>query len=366
MLTAFIYAFLSSLLTAVLIVVTQRAHGRLTLDDHAGVQKLHTAPAPRVGGVALYLGAGIGGFTLPADIQWFWWLVCLSALPAFSFGLLEDVTKQVGIKTRLLATICAGLFFCLLTGYQITKVGIPGLDWLFSFWLPSLLFTAFAIGGIANAINIIDGVNGLASGTSVIILFGFAIVAWQVGDIEVAGACLVSIGALIGFFLLNFPMGRLFLGDGGAYYIGFVLAVIAVALPQRNPELSPLIGLLALSYPVIETVVSISRRIIRKGSTPGQPDRLHLHSLIYRSMARRLAKRLRIPAFRNGLTGLMLLGLPILSSGLMVLFKNNSVWIIGSFALVMITYVICYRKVALMRPLMRGTLTTYKSKRENC
>ena len=348
---AFSVALLASLLVALVIIYTKNIHGHLTLDSQAGVQKLHKTPTPRVGGIALLFGAVIGGVNLPPDAFALWAMICVSALPAFVSGLLEDVTKRVSVKARLLATICSGLIFCLLTGYQITHVDIPGLDLVFSFWLPSLLFTAFAIGGIANAVNIIDGVNGLASGTSIIILSGFAIVAWGVGDMAIAGACFVSIGALSGFFLLNFPMGRLFLGDAGAYTIGFILAVIAVALPQRNPELSPLIGLLALSYPVIETMISVQRRVSREGSNPGQPDRLHLHSLIYRSRAKRLADRLGAPQLRNALTGLMLMGLPVLSSALMIVFQKDSVWIIGSFAFVMLVYVVFYRKLALLRPL---------------
>lgn len=349
---SFFLAIIVSLVVGVVIIITETLHGHATLDNHAGVQKLHKTPTPRVGGVALFAGAVIGGLYLPVDAQWLWWMVCLSALPAFVFGFLEDLTKRVGVKTRLLATICSGLIFCILTGYQITKVDIPGVDTMLSFWLPSLLFTAFAIGGIANAVNIIDGVNGLASGTSIIILSGFAIVSWNAGDVALAGACFVSIGALSGFFLLNFPMGKLFLGDAGAYVIGFVLAVIAVALPQRNPELSPLVGLLALSYPVIETMVSIQRRVSREGSNPGQPDRLHLHSLIYRSRAKQLADRIGAPQLRSALTGLMLMGLPVLSSVLMVLFQYSSVWICISFGIVMIVYLALYRKVALLQPLV--------------
>ncbi len=349
---AFSFALIASFMMAFIIVSTKNIHGHLTLDNHAGVQKLHKTATPRVGGVALFVGAVIGGLNLPPDAQWLWWMVCLSALPAFCFGLLEDVTKRVGVKTRLLATVFSGLIFCGLTGYQITRVDIPGVDLLLSFWLPSLLFTAFAIGGISNAVNIIDGVNGLAAGTSIIILTGFAIVSWNVGDVAIAGACLVSIGALSGFFFLNFPMGKLFLGDAGAYTIGFILAVIAVALPNRNPELSPLIGLLALSYPVIETMVSIQRRLSREGGNPGQPDRLHLHSLVYRSRAKRLADRLGAPQLRNALTGLMLMALPVLSSALMVLFQNESVWICISTGIVTLAYVVLYRKVALLRPLV--------------
>lgn len=348
----FSFAFIASLLAATLIVFTQRFHGHLSLDSHPGVQKLHVEPTPRVGGLALFFGAVFGGISLPAEIQWFWFLICISALPAFTFGLIEDITKRVGVKARLLATICAGLIFCILTGYQITKVDIPGLDWLLSFWLPSLLFTAFAIGGIANAINLIDGVNGLAAGTSAIILSGFAVVAWQFDDLEIMGACFVGIGALLGFLLFNFPTGRLFLGDAGAYTIGFILAVIAVALPQRNPELSPLVGLLALAYPVIETMVSILRRLSREGTHPGEPDRLHLHSLIYRSRAKRLAKTLGMPHLRNPMTGFMLMGMSLLCVGLMILFDRNSGLIWASIALVGVVYVVIYRKVALLRPLV--------------
>ena len=342
------FAFMSSFLTALAILATLGIHGAFTLDSLVGVQKLHRLPTPRIGGVALLVGALVGGMRLPFEAQGLWWLICLACLPALGFGLAEDLTKRVGVKARLLATIFAGLLFSAMSGYAITHVDIPGADLILSFWLPSILFTAFAIGGIANAINIIDGVNGLASGTSIIILSGFAIVAAQVGDDALLGICLIAIGALGGFFLLNFPMGRLFLGDAGAYSTGFVLAVIAVALPQRDPELSPLIGLLALSYPVTETLVSINRRMRRVGSRPGQADRLHLHSLVYRSRALRLAQLLGVPHWRNALTGLMLMGFPLLSVFATIVSRNDSVMILVWFLALAVLYVLIYRKVALL------------------
>lgn len=349
---SFSAAFLASLVTAIIIVYTQHIHGHLSLDNQAGVQKLHVTPVPRVGGMALLSGAILGGIVMAPEARWLWYVICISALPAFIFGLTEDITKRVGVKARLLATICSGLIFSSLTGYQITKVDISAIDAILAIWPLSLLFTAFAIGGIANAINIIDGVNGLALGTSIIILSGFAIVAARIGDIEIVGVCLVGMGTLTGVFLLNFPKGSIFLGDAGAYSIGFVLAVIAVALPQRNPEISPLIGLLALTYPVIETMVSIVRRTVREGSAPGQPDRLHLHSLIYRSQAKRIADALAAPHLRNPLTGLMLMAFPLMSVALMVLFDRNSGWIAVSVATVSIVYLVVYRKVALLRPIV--------------
>jgi UDP-N-acetylmuramyl pentapeptide phosphotransferase/UDP-N-acetylglucosamine-1-phosphate transferase len=348
-LPAFLLALMSSLLIAVVLVLTKTRHGHLTFDNHPGVQKLHTVATPRIGGLALFGGTVVGGLTLPPDEQELWWLIGLSAMPAFVFGLLEDITKTVGVKTRLVATIGAGLIFCVLTGYRITEVHVPGFDWLLEFTAISVLFTAMAIGGIANATNIIDGVNGLASGTSIIILTGLGIVAWQVGDLQLLGVCLISIGALAGFFLLNFPMGKIFLGDAGAYATGFVLAVVCVALPARNAELSPLIGLLALSYPVTETMVSIHRRLKRTGTHPGQPDRLHLHSLVYRHQALRFARWIGLPHLRNAITGLMLLALPLTSSVLVVAFADHTPAIVVGISFVALIYLALYRRVALLR-----------------
>lgn len=346
--SAFSFAFFASLLASLVIVTTRRLHGHLTHDNHVGVQKLHTVPTPRIGGVAIFFGAIVGGINLPVEVQWLWWMICLSAIPAFVSGLTEDLTKRVSVKVRLIATICSGLIFSILTEYQIYEADIPGVDWVLSIWPVSIFFTAFAIGGIANAINIIDGVNGLASGTSIIILCGFALISWRLGDVELLGICLVAIGSLIGFFALNFPLGKIFLGDAGAYTIGFILAAIAVVLPLRNSDLSPLIGLLALSYPVTETMVSIHRRTKREGTNPGQPDRLHLHSLIYRSRAQRLAHKIGMPHLRNAVAGTLTLGLPLLSSTLMVFFGHDTPTILLGIAIVVAIYLVIYRKVALI------------------
>lgn len=344
----FVFALITSFLVALIIVTTQRLHGRYTHDYQNGVQKVHSCPTPRIGGVALFLGALVGCANLQAETQWFGFLVFLASLPAFVFGLAEDFTKRISVRSRLISTVLSGLAYSLMTGYQIQEVSLPAIDWMLAYWLPSLFFTAFAIGGVANALNIIDGVNGLASGTALIVILGFATLAWHVGDDQTLGTCLVTSAILVGFLALNFPMGRIFLGDAGAYLTGFILAVIAVALPQRNPEVSPLIGILALSYPVIETVVSIHRRTVRKGSHPGHPDRLHLHSLIYRSRARRLAHRIGAPYLRSALTALLVLPLPLISSVLMLVFHESRVGILASIAIVTLFYLFGYRKVALL------------------
>ena len=343
-------SFATAVLVCTLLVVTKRLHGHLTLDSETGVQKVHVGPTPRVGGIALYAGVLSGLIWLPDDVRTLWAMFCLAALPAFAAGLLEDITKKVAVKWRLFATILSGLIFAMLTGYMITHVDIPGVDWLLALPLFALCFTAFATGGIANALNIIDGFHGLASGSAIIIMAGFGFVAWQNGDTALLLCIVCTIAALFGFFILNFPFGKIFLGDAGAYSAGFLLAAVAVALPARNPEVSPLIGLIALSYPVTETMVSIWRRARRDGTNPGQPDRLHLHSLIHRSRARDIANKLNRPGLRNPLTSVLLWAMPTLSVVFMLLGEQVhglTPFLIGALVLI---YLRLYRRVALLPP----------------
>ena len=98
-------------------------------------------------------------------------------------------------------------------------------------------------------------------------------------------------GALVlGFFVVNFPFGKIFLGDGGAYFAGFLLAALGVLLPMRNPEVSAWTAILICAYPVIETLASMRRKARRDGHSVGQPDRVHFHMLAHRRYARRIVR----------------------------------------------------------------------------
>lgn len=289
-------ALLVSCGVSVLLVVTKGLHGKLSMDAAHGIQKFHTAPTPRIGGVALAAG-GLAAWLVSAgannplfdSINSLLGLLLLSGLPAFAAGLVEDLTKKVSVRTRLLATAASGLLAALLTGYWVASVNIWGLDSLLA-WVPfALLFTAFAVSGIANSVNIIDGFNGLASGVVVLMLVTMGIIAARAGDETVLGLTFVGIAFVLGFMVLNFPKGHIFLGDAGAYSLGFYVAMLAVALAARNPDtVSPWAMLLVCGYPFIETLFSIYRRITRKRRhNPGSPDASHLHSLVYRRIVSR-------------------------------------------------------------------------------
>jgi UDP-N-acetylmuramyl pentapeptide phosphotransferase/UDP-N-acetylglucosamine-1-phosphate transferase len=262
------------------LVLTKKHHGHLTMDSTIGVQKFHVEPTPRVGGIGIYLGLLLAWFVVhEKGVRDILGIVLVAGLIPLVCGLAEDVTKRVGVLPRLLATMAGGVAAWLLTGVCLNRVDIYGVDWLMTLTPVAVIFTAFAVGGVANAINIIDGFHGLASGTTMIALVALGAISAEADDPQLAMACFLVAASIAGFWLVNYPWGKLFMGDGGAYFSGFALAWFAVLLPVRNPEVSVWAGLLVCAYPVIEVIYSIVRRA-RRHQSPGAPDSGHLHSLI--------------------------------------------------------------------------------------
>ncbi|TYK70581.1 glycosyl transferase [Comamonas sp. Z3] len=350
-------AGLASFITCVLLVTTQKWHGSFSMDSSSGVQKVHTTPTPRIGGIGIAIGV-FAGFAASshdaaaAEKRMILSAILMAGIPAFIFGLLEDLTKKVSVKIRLLATMASGVLGWGITGTSLTHVDIPGLDFLLGFTIISVIFTAIAVGGVANSINIIDGLNGLTAGTAMIILAAFGIIARLVGDIPLAFTCLIIAGAVAGFFFVNWPKGKIFLGDGGAYFLGFTLAWIAVLLPERNHSVSPWTSLLICSYPIIEVGFSILRRSLREGYSPTEPDFFHLHSLANKRWARKIFSNFSKP-MQNGLTAPFLWIYAAIPCTLAVLTYQSKLLTAASFIFSSLCYLMFYRKLAFFRWLPR-------------
>jgi UDP-N-acetylmuramyl pentapeptide phosphotransferase/UDP-N-acetylglucosamine-1-phosphate transferase len=286
-----------SFMISVLIVCTRRYHGQYSLDnDLNGIQKNHVNPVPRVGGIAVVVGILTSliflklfpivpalKFSSSAAL-----LLLAAATPAFFAGIVEDLTKKVSVRGRLLATFSSALIASALLGATVDHLDIIGIDALIGFPPVALVITAIVVGGGANAVNIIDGFNGLSGSVVVAMAAALGFVAWRVNDTFVLMLSLLCIGAAIGFLLVNYPTGKLFLGDGGAYFLGFWVSEIAVLLLARNPSVNAWQVLAICAYPVIEVLYSIYRRKILSNASPGDPDGLHLHSLVYRQVVSRL------------------------------------------------------------------------------
>jgi UDP-GlcNAc:undecaprenyl-phosphate/decaprenyl-phosphate GlcNAc-1-phosphate transferase len=262
----------------------------LGADSHAGVQRFHAHWVPRLGGVPIFVSLALWILLVVDEIQPDFqrsvlWVFCLA--PAFTVGLIEDLTQKVGSWWRLFTTMGgAGLAWWLLNA-QVVRLGLPPLDhWLAATPLASLLITMLFVGGAAHSVNIIDGYNGLASSYALVVMLAVLVVAGQVQDIKLVYTTVGAIAATLGFFVLNFPGGRLFLGDSGAYLLGTVIAFLLTVLVYRNPEVSPMFAAVLLVYPVWETLFSIYRKKFLRGMSPMQPDGVHLHMLLYKRLVR--------------------------------------------------------------------------------
>ena len=343
-------------LACTLLVVHRAKSGDHRFQDHdlSGPQKFHAAPVPRIGGVGIFLGV-----VCAAVLLWWqqpgigrpamWLMVC--AVPAFACGLIEDLTKNQSPRRRLFFTAVSAALAVLLLGSVIDRTDLPGLDWVVSFGAGATVVTVFVVAGVANSVNIIDGLNGLASMCSVLILISIGYVAFQVGDSMILALAVAGAGAVLGFFVWNFPSGLIFLGDGGAYFLGFFIAELAILLLHRNSTVSPMFPLLVCIYPVFETVFSIYRRVMLRDQPAGLPDGIHLHSLIYRRLMRWAVGKVpkRSQTRRNSMTSPYLWMLCMLAVVPAMLFWYSTPLLLGFILMFGVVYTGLYWRIVRFR-----------------
>ena len=344
-------AFSVSLAFTLLMVHRAKAGGhRLHDHDLSGPQKFHAAPVPRVGGLGIFTGA-VAGIALL-------WLrqpelgaaaaaLLGCAVPAFGSGLMEDLTKTQSPRRRLFFTAVSAALAVYFMGAVIDRTSIPGLDWIVSFSLGAALVTIFVVAGVANSLNIIDGFNGLASMCAVLMLASIGYVGFQVNDALIVALAVAGVGAVLGFFVWNFPSGLIFLGDGGAYFLGFYVAELAILLLHRNPSVSPMFPLLVCIYPVFETVFSIYRRVMLRDQPAGMPDGIHLHSLIYRRIMRWAVGKQskRSQTRRNSMTSPYLWALCMIAVVPAMLFWDNTALLAAFIVLFGMVYTALYWRI---------------------
>jgi UDP-N-acetylmuramyl pentapeptide phosphotransferase/UDP-N-acetylglucosamine-1-phosphate transferase len=349
--TFLLLALFASLIVTLWVVHSAKTHAHLSNDhDLSGPQKFHAFPVPRIGGVGIVAGISAaaallawrhqGGAELALGL-----VAC--GLPAFVAGLTEDLTKSVSPRRRLVATAFSAALAAWFLGAVISRTDIPGIDWLVTHAWAAMALAVLVVAGVANAVNIVDGFNGLASMCGVMMLASIAYVAVQVGDPVIAALALAGVGAVLGFFVWNFPAGLIFLGDGGAYFLGFYIAELAILLVQRNPLVSPIFPLLLCVYPIFETLFSIYRKKFIRGMSPGVPDGVHFHMLVYKRLMRwavgnRNAKEL---TRRNSMTSPYLWLLCMLAVAPAVLWWDDTAVLTAFIFLFAFTYVVLYWKI---------------------
>ena len=342
--------FVSFILCVVIILSSGYGFSRRGVFDEVAIQSAHSGFVPRVGGLAIYISILVlipllsFGF-IPLSVVFnlnaaqITWLI-LSAIPVFSIGLAEDIGYAMSSKARLIASAVSSLVVILLFKMWLTRLGVPGIDMLLNFAPFAILFTVFATVGVVNAFNLIDGLNGLSSYITISVALSLSISAFNSGNTQIAIFLFLIISSVLGFMILNFPMGKIFLGDGGAYALGHLLVWSAIILFDNSKELSPFAILLIFFWPVADTGLAIWRRW-KLGNPTDRPDRLHFHQLAMRFLEIRFFGRDR-REITNPIATLILVPLISVPQILGVLFWNNFVATVWCTAGVGLLFVVTY------------------------
>ena len=297
-------AFFVSMVTQYLVIDLSHKKG-IFIDDHNSdlPQKLHSEPTPRIGGLGIFVAL----LFMARDMKLGLFLI-LCLIPAFLAGFLEDLFAKISPSRRLLIMSVSGAMAIYLMEAVVTDFGLLQVP----YWI-GILVTMVAILGLINGTNMIDGFNGLSSGVSFLIFTTYFIISVIVGDEVMAYICLVVMAAILGFLVFNFPGGKVFLGDGGAYSLGFLLAVVSIMLVKRNEVISPWFAFVCLIYPVWEVIFSFTRRTLVHRLSPLYPDSKHVHQLIFRNIAGQ----------NNPKTSLIIYPVIILFNALALIFYRN-------------------------------------------
>ena len=256
-----------------LIPIMVRVAPRLGLMDRPGVRKVHAAPVPRVGGVGIVVGALVPiFFLLPPDKVSQAYII--GTLILFVFGLWDDMF-EIGYYPKFLGQLVAVSIVVFYGDVYVTTFPfIPGGE------IPPLLgipFTFVAMVGMINAINLSDGLDGLAGGESLFTLGAITLLAILVDGVVALTITLTVIGGIFGFLRYNTHPARVFMGDSGSQFLGYTLGYLAILLTQSvDRDLSPAVVLLLLGLPVVDSLVVMVNRV-RARISPFQAGRDHIH-----------------------------------------------------------------------------------------
>ncbi|WP_185962177.1 MraY family glycosyltransferase [Palleronia caenipelagi] len=312
-------------------------------DDHKAVQAAHSRPTLRIGGIGVVASMALALVVFaPEEVRPATTLFSVSLLPTFLAGLAEDLGWEVSPTLRLIWAFVSSCTVMALCGWWITDTGLPGLDWALGFLPLALVWTAIWTSGVCHAFNLIDGVNGFAGTTAVAVALGLAGIAYQAGDPLMVQVALGLVPALLGFLVFNFPLGRIFLGDAGAYTIGHILSWVGIVIALRSPEVAGVSVGLLFFWPVADTFLAMYRRRTKAMSTT-RADRMHVHQIVMRGLELGwFGERRR--ELSNPLTTVILLPLVVFPVVLGVLFWNAPLVSMALIVVLGIVFVWSYLK----------------------
>ena len=260
----------------------KKFYQKLGLRSYQAIQRIHLNETPRLGGFIFILSliSFVAFSNINESIQLFKLiLICLT--PIILIGLKEDLFHNVEPAIRLLALLFVGwLFRAQFTGPLPVLTDIPFIGKLLLLQGGISIFYILSMTAVANGMNLIDGVNGLCGAVALSILGALLFLSYKTSDVVMLSTIFSVILILMPFLIFNYPYGKIFLGDLGAYSLGLIISMLTIILFGRHPEISPWGAVLILIYPATEVVFSLLRRML-KGVSIYHADTAHLHLKLF-------------------------------------------------------------------------------------
>jgi len=339
--TLFLYKLPLALLGSVFFILSlfwDKLFTIFNIKSYHSVQRVHENEIFRLSGFVIYLFFVVIYFFRFFDYN----LVInilIASIPIVIYGLKEDLIQNTSPISRLFSMIISCLVFFYINPITFPVLDIPFLGSIINFYPISIIFFTFSILVVMNGMNLIDGMNGLFGFTALFLLLAISIIAFKVDDLYIMETAIFFASPLIIFLLFNFPFGKVFMGDLGAYFYGFVIAVLIINLFGKHNYLLTWSATLILFYPSMELLFSFVRKRRNKIS-PFDADKKHLHSLVFKLLNKKYKT-----LFSNILTTLILFFLWIIPPFLSLLIFDSIYLIFISLVLLISVYILFYKYI---------------------
>ncbi|MCO7124982.1 undecaprenyl/decaprenyl-phosphate alpha-N-acetylglucosaminyl 1-phosphate transferase [Sporolactobacillus shoreicorticis] len=317
---------------------------RIGATDLPNARKVHKKIMPRMGGLAIYLAFMIGMLIMWPDSSFTLPLIIGSVIIIIT-GVLDDM-YSLSPKVKIVAHFFAALVI-VNSGISVTFINLPFNGVLHLYWL-SIPLTLLWIMGITNAINLIDGLDGLAVGVSSIVLLTIAGLSLTEGNLFVFTVSAILLGSTLGFLPYNFHPAKIFMGDTGSYFLGYIISVLALLGFKNVTLFSLVVPIIILAVPISDTLFAIIRRLVNRKPLTA-PDKSHLHHCLLRY------------GFTQSQTVVLIYGMSAMFALAAILFSTST--LLGSMIIVisvMLVIELVVEGVGLVSANYKPLLNTYK------
>jgi len=308
----------------------------LNLKNYSQSQKVHKNDTPRIGGIIVYIFLWIFYFLNHYNNDLFF-NILISSIPFFIISTLEDLYQNTSPAIRIFSMIISSIIFFSIQTITLPEIDFPFISDFLSLFPINYIFFIFSIIVIMNGSNLIDGMNGLLLFTLLFQLMSLYFLFSLYNDSNMLYLLKNIFLIYIVFLIFNYPFGKIFLGDFGAYFIGFMISLITIYFFGEYPNEYTWIAVLILFYPSIELLFSFIRKK-RIGLNPLYPDTSHIHSIIFKKLHIKLKNLTKA----NYTTTIFLMPLWLLPFLLLIYFSNTVLNIFISILFLSIIYLLIY------------------------